>query len=226
MANENLTAAEVQGIFGDMKKAIDLIRSPVFKDVLAVIAAVQTPGLDDDKAAISKLLIDAGKPQAAELVGPLFDLITGLIDQFSTVKELLPDSGIRVMAEGPAAAEFKTGERKAIKDMTTAECQKWFDDHKGSIREEAKSWMGHRVLSRRCPEILATLDGTATVAAVTALTPEQIIKGLNTAILILTFASAVYPPLAILVTILKIVLAKYTSDHPDVGLSLVDLLDK
>ncbi len=219
-----LTAAEiheVQGFFGDLRNGIEALRSPIVQKIFKLIAALSTPDRQDDKDAIKEILILKGIP--TELVDPIYDFVVGMLDQFSQVKELIPDAPIRVSA-AVESVELNTGARKHIRDMTVAECETWFAERKGSIRDASKTPGVARVLRKRCPEVLAALDGTATTAQLAALSPEQIIKGLNIAIMVCTVVAAFYPPVGLLVTVLKMVLARYESSNPDVGMAMSDLL--
>lgn len=103
--------AEMQGIFGDGKRAIELIRSPIFKDFVNLVAALSTPDKEDDKDAIKKLLIDANAPEMAALVDPFYDLVVALVGTFGGLKpQVGAPEGFKIAAtvEAAAVAEVKT----------------------------------------------------------------------------------------------------------------------
>lgn len=81
--NETTVSATTEAMFPNIRDAIDLLKSPLFHDFIALFAAFQTTDKADDKAAFEKLLTDAGYPEMAGLVEPLFDLITILSGQFT-----------------------------------------------------------------------------------------------------------------------------------------------
>lgn len=229
---EAMTAEAVGGFLDILK----LWRGGTISDVMELVEAIKLKDVARIRASVVKIAAAFDFGADAKEID---DIVAGVIaaDWPKVVYEagdaamklavkhmgyVVPESG--VPSNGGILVGGPVGERKNFRDMTAAECDQWFAENKGTARTAAKSWLAQRVLSKRCPDILGALDGTATVASLVALTPEQIIKGLNIAIMILTAASIMYPPLGILVTVLKLVLARYESSNPDVGMALVDLL--
>lgn len=114
--------------------------------------------------------------------------------------------------------------RKNIKDMTAADCETWLADNKANVRNGADTWFCRRVL-RKLPEVQSALEGKMTTAQLEtmALDPDQVVKWLNRAIMLLTLVSIAYPPLGAVVVVLKLILARFESNNPDVGLPLTAL---
>lgn len=111
--------------------------------------------------------------------------------------------------------------RKPIADMTLAEREQWYADNKAQIRDGAGTWLCRRAL-RHLPEVQAALEGKMTAAELDAmaLDPDQVVKWLNRAIMVLTAASIFYPPLGAVVVVLKLILARFETNNPDIGLPL------
>lgn len=111
--------------------------------------------------------------------------------------------------------------RKPINELTLAEREQWAADNKGQIRVGAETWYCRKAL-RKLPEVQAALEGKMTTAELDtlALDPDQVVKWLNRAILLLTAGSVFYPPLGAVVVILKMILARYETNNPDIGLPL------
>lgn len=108
--------------------------------------------------------------------------------------------------------------RKPIADMTEAECIQWGADNKGLIRLGADTWWCRRQLSD-VPEIYRLINGEMTPAELHALAmnPDMVVKWLNRAIFMLGIGAAFYPPIGAVATLLKMVLARYEINHPDLG---------
>jgi len=79
---------KVAALFPNIRSALDFLKSPLFHDFMALFAASQTPGKDDDKAAFKQLLIDGGMPDMADLVDPLYEIIVTLMN---TLKSAAPE---------------------------------------------------------------------------------------------------------------------------------------
>lgn len=101
--NETLAVdPKVEALFPNIRNAIDLLRSPLFHDFIALVAAFQTPDKADDKAAFAQLLTDAGMPEMAGMVEPLYDLVMAIIASVNGGKPKEPESEeIRLMAVSP-----------------------------------------------------------------------------------------------------------------------------
>jgi len=114
--------------------------------------------------------------------------------------------------------------RKPIEEMTAEDCAVWMSDNKANVRKGAGTGMCRFAL-RRMPEVQAALEGKMTTAQLEtlALDPDKVVTWLNRAIIILTAASIFYPPLGAVVVVLKLILARFESNNPDVGLPLTAL---
>jgi len=114
--------------------------------------------------------------------------------------------------------------RKNIKDMTAADCERWLADNKANVRSGADSWACRKAL-RRLPDVQNALEGKMTTAQLEtmALDPDKVVTWLNRAIMVLPVASMFYPPLGAVVVVLKLILARFESSNPDVGLPLTAL---
>lgn len=109
--------------------------------------------------------------------------------------------------------------RKRIDDFTAADSDRWWSENKTRVRSESQTRIAKFAL-RRLPEIQSALAGEMPLASIKALDPEQVVKWLNRAIILLTAAAVVYPPLGAVVVVLRLILVRYESKHPDVGLSI------
>lgn len=86
--------AKTEALFPNLRDAINLLNSPLFHDFVALVAAFRTPGKDDDKAAFSAILKDAGLPEMADLVDPLYDLVLAIIGSLGTQEaKIFPMAG-------------------------------------------------------------------------------------------------------------------------------------
>jgi len=217
---------EVSGLLdlllrGKWREAYDLIDAFKTKDAKVIEKelgeALAAFGQPEYQTPLHNLAVELAKGTANwAAIGVAWSVIQGLIfAEFVTdASPALPDDVIRMMA----SADFKT--RKPINEMTAAECATWFADNKAAVRKAAGYAFTQWAL-RKLPEVRDALTGDANaVAKMKALDPEQVITWLNRAILILTLASAFYPPLLVIVTVLKLILARYESNHPDTGLPL------
>lgn len=90
-----LSSEKVGALFPNIRGAIDLIKSPIFHDLVDMVAALQTPGKEDDKAAFIAILKDAGMPEVAAYADPLFDFVIALLAVKTSVAETGP---IKLMA--------------------------------------------------------------------------------------------------------------------------------
>lgn len=68
-----------EALFPNIRDALNLLKSPLFQDFMALVAAFQTEGKDDDKAAFKQLLIDAGQDNLAPYVDVLYDVVLAII---------------------------------------------------------------------------------------------------------------------------------------------------
>jgi hypothetical protein len=140
--------------------------------------------------------------------------------------ELLILEGNRFRKTPLDGPKITTMARKNIKDMTAADCETWLADNKANIRKGADSAVC-RFATRKMPDVQQALEGKMTTAQLEtmALDPDKVVAWLNRAIIVLTAASIFYPPLGAVVVVLKLILARYESNNPDVGLPLTALAE-
>ncbi len=75
--------AQMEALFPNLRDAADFLKSPLFHHFIELVAAFRTESKDDDKAAFAALLIDAGMPEMAGMVEPLYDLVILLMSTFA-----------------------------------------------------------------------------------------------------------------------------------------------
>jgi hypothetical protein len=117
---------------------------------------------------------------------------------------------------------IRVGDRKHISELTAAEAMAWWEKNKSAVRTESQTRVA-KFAMRKLPELQAGIEGKLSADQLMKLDPDNVIKWLNRAIIILTVASAVYPPLSVVVIALKLILARYESNNIDVGLSVTAL---
>ncbi len=211
-----------------------LWRSGKIAEALKLWDAIQSKDVTLIAAELGEILAMFGQPEYAVQLNELAaaiksgSIVNILVEGADVLKLVandfaanppppIPGDVIRMMA----SADFEA--RKPIAEMTAAECSQWFKDNTASVRTAAGYSFTKWVL-RRLPEVRDSLTGDAmAVAKVQAMDPDTVIKWLNRAILVLTAASAFYPPLLVIVTVLKMVLARYESNNPVVGLAVGEL---
>ena len=132
-----------------------------------------------------------------------------------------PAGPVRMFA-GPRTEEF-----------TNAAAKAWLADNRGAVKKESQRFIVKKVL-HNAPEVLSGLAGEPVPVGIDEERLAKIISVLRTAIPILTAVSAFVPYLIPVVIVLKMIVARYDSNHPvgsvhavgapgDVGLDLADL---
>ena len=232
VAEMTATDAEIAGILDRLKfwEGIKVYKDVTVGDALAVLKAMEAKDAAAIRAAVTTIASHAGYAMEA---GEVDDIVAELMakdwkgviyETCDAVMKFLVKHGGYVPGAAIVEGQFQIAERKAIRDMTPEECRTWYADNKGGVRTAANSGAGKYAL-RNLPQILSALDGTMSVAEAKALDPDQVVKWLNRAIFLLTVASIIYPACGLLVTALKLILARYETGHPDVGLSMADFCE-
>lgn len=209
-----------------IRDIFNLWRSGVIGDAMELFDAVKSKDWNKVRALAQKL---AGAVGFAADAKEIDDIVTEIIEadwggvlvEFADELKLI---GNRFRKSPLPVPVITTMARKNIKDMTAAECETWLADNKANIRKGAASGVC-RFAMRKMPDVQAALEGKMTTAQLEtmALDPDKVVTWLNRAIIILTAASIFYPPLGAVVVVLKLILARFESNNPDVGLPLTAL---
>lgn len=209
-----------------IRDLFQLWRSGVIGDAMALFDAVKSKDWNKVRE-ISRRL--AGSFNFGADAKEIDDIVTELMEAdwggvLVEVADELKLIGNRFRKTPLPVPVITTMARKNIKDMTAADCETWLADNKANVRKGANSGVCRFAL-RRMPDVQSALEGKMTTAQLEtmALDPDKVVTWLNRAIIILTAASIFYPPLGAVVVVLKLILARFESNNPDVGLPLTAL---
>lgn len=209
-----------------IRDLFQLWRSGVIGDAMALFDAVKSKDWNKVREIARRL---AGSLGFAGDAKEIDDIVTELMEAdwggvLVEVADELKLIGNRFRKTPLPVPVITTMARKNIKDMTAADCETWLADNKANVRKGANSGVCRFAL-RRMPDVQDALEGKMTTAQLEtmALDPDKVVTWLNRAIIILTAASIFYPPLGAVVVALKLILARFESNNPDVGLPLTAL---
>jgi hypothetical protein len=203
----------LRGKWGQVYDLIDAFkgRDPdvIAKELGEALEAFDQP---EYAAPLKKLAVAlAGGAANWAKIGQEWSAIQGLIfAEFVKEGAPLPSAPtIRVMGNSEVAA------RKHVRDMTDEDFAAWWRENKTQVREGVSSWWGQRAM-RKCPEMLAMLEGKMTAEEIKALDPDQVVKWLTRAVFALTVGAVFWPPLGLAASALEFFLEKYKAKHPDI----------
>lgn len=209
-----------------IRDLFQLWRSGVIGDAMALFDAVKSKDWNKVREIARRL---AGSLGFAGDAKEIDDIVTELMEAdwggvLVEVADELKLIGNRFRKTPLPVPVITTMARKNIKDMTAADCETWLADNKANVRKGANSGVCRFAL-RRMPDVQDALEGKMTTAQLEtmALDPDKVVTWLNRAIIVLTAASIFYPPLGAVVVALKLILARFESNNPDVGLPLTAL---
>ncbi len=199
------------GVIGDAIALFDAVKSKDWNKVREIARRLAgSVGFSADAKEIDEIVAELIEADWGGVLVELADELKLIGERFR--KSPLPTPTITTMA------------RKPIEEMIAEDCAVWMSDNKANVRKGAGTGMCRFAL-RRMPEVQAALEGKMTTAQLEtlALDPDKVVTWLNRAIIILTAASIFYPPLGAVVVVLKLILARFESNNPDVGLPLTAL---
>jgi hypothetical protein len=217
MADENDVLVEGirdRIIEGFLKRFIDLDAIKA-GDINAIDAAIKSaltmfaPDWLDEQKEIFDIVREALKDDR-DLYAILYELGDALV-KFAEPRRKVKENGT-----------IRVGDRKHISELTAAEASAWWEKNKSAVRTESQTRVA-KFAMRKLPELQAGIEGKLSADELMKLNPDEVIKWLNRAIIVLTVASVVYPPLSVVVIALKLILARYESNNIDVGLSVTAL---
>lgn len=204
---------------------LDLLRSGVIGEGMDILKLIPEGKYGEAVVDVGDILALEGLPAEAGAVRALgvalipkpyrWDLIAAaecdlqkmVLLRLLTPMTVLDPSGnepIRMMA------------RKAAKEMTREEAQKWLGENVANIREGRKR-PGLRWALRKAPEVLDALDGKPQTVGMTPERATQIINILEWAVTIATIAGMFYPPALAIATVLRLIVANLKTKYPEIS---------